>query len=59
MNLELIDVFFELECFSDPGIWNIKHFLDKAQNISAFILEALLKTDMPYFFIFHNNIFES
>ena len=59
MNQELIDVFFELECFPDPDMRIIKHFIAKTQNISAFILDALLKTDMPNFFIFHKNIFES
>ena len=52
-------VFFELECFPDPAMWNKNHFIDRVRNIFAFILDALFRNDMPHFFIFHKNIFES
>ena len=52
-------VFFELECFPDPVMWNKNHSVDRVRNIFAFILDALFRNDMPHFFISHKNIFES
>ena len=52
-------VFFKLECFPDPVMWNKNHSIDRVRNIFAFIVDALFRNDMPHFFISHKNIFES
>ena len=52
-------VFFELECYPNPIMWNKSHTIDRVQNIFAFILDGLFREEMSHFFISHKNIFES
>ena len=42
-------VFFELKCYPNPIMWNKSHTINRVQNIFAFILDGLLRKEMPHF----------